>query len=189
MTDNDVKQILIDFDGLLNGHFALTSGKHSDTYFQCAKLYQHPPVVENLAQTLAKKIDFDFDTVIAPAIGGVIFGYEIASATGKRNLFVERNKEGKMELRRGYVLKEGERVLIVEDVITTGTTILETIEAIKPYNVKLSGVACIVDRTASKKDMGKITSLLKIDPVLYDEDDCPLCKLGLEIEKPGSRKK
>lgn len=188
MPQVDVKQLLIDFDGLLSGHFCLTSGLHSDTYFQCAKLYQYPPVVKTLAAELAKKLKgIEFDTVVAPAIGGIIFGYEVAAAADKRNLFVER-KDGEMQLRRGYKLKEGERVLIVEDVITTARTIFETIEALKPFEVEITGVACIVDRSAGKlNDKLNITSLLQVEPITYTPEDCPLCKLGIEITKPGSR--
>lgn len=188
MSDVDVKQLLMDFDGLLNGHFCLTSGLHSDTYFQCAKLYQYPPVVKTLAQELAEKLKgLEFDTVISPAIGAVIFGYEVAVATDKRNLFVER-KDGEMQLRRGYKLKKGERVLIVEDVITTARTIFETIEAISEYEIQVAGVACIVDRSAGKlSDKLHITSLLQVDPITYTPEECPLCKLGIEITKPGSR--
>lgn len=188
MEHTDVKQLLSDFDGLLNGHFCLTSGLHSDTYFQCAKLYQYPPVVKTLAKELAKKLEeLEFDTVVSPAIGAIIFGYEVAAAADKRNLFVER-KDGQMQLRRGYILKKGERVLIVEDVITTARTIFETIEALKEFEIEVAGVACIVDRSAGKlKDKLNITSLLQIDPVTYTPEECPLCKLGIELTKPGSR--
>lgn len=188
MEHTDVKQLLLDFDGLLNGHFCLTSGLHSDTYFQCAKLYQYPPVVKTLAKELAKKLEeLEFDTVVSPAIGAIIFGYEVAAAADKRNLFVER-KDGQMQLRRGYILKKGERVLIVEDVITTARTIFETIEALKEFEIEVAGVACIVDRSAGKlKDKLNITSLLQIDPVTYPPEECPLCKLGIELTKPGSR--
>ena len=141
MEQTDVKQLLIDFDGLLNGHFCLTSGLHSDTYFQCSKLYQYPPVVKTLAQELAKKLKgLEFDTIVSPAIGAIIFGYEVAAAADKRNLFVER-KDGQMQLRRGYILKKGERVLIVEDVITTARTIFETMDALKEFEVEVAGVA------------------------------------------------
>ena len=188
MEQTDVKQLLVDFDGLLNGHFCLTSGLHSDTYFQCAKLYQYPPVVKTLAQELAKKLKgLEFDTVVSPAIGAIIFGYEVAAAADKRNLFVER-KDGQMQLRRGYILKKGERVLIVEDVITTARTIFETMDALKEFEVEVAGVACIVDRSAGKlKDKLNITSLLQVDPVTYTPEECPLCKLGIELTKPGSR--
>ncbi len=186
---SDVKELLKKADGLLSGHFCLTSGLHSDTYFQCAKLYQYPDIVEKIGKELALKLkDIEFDTIIAPAIGAIIFGYEVAKQSGKRNLFVER-KDDVMCLRRGYTLSKGEKVVIIEDVITTARTIFETIEAIKEYEVEITGVGCIVDRTQGKlDDKLKIRSLLKIDPVVYEPDNCPLCKEGIELVKPGSRK-
>ncbi len=187
MTEN-VKDLLIQAGGLLKGHFCLTSGLHSDTYFQCAKLYQYPDVVEKLAKELANKLmGVEFDTIVAPAIGAVIFGYEVARQTKKRNLFVER-KDNIMCLRRGYTLSEGERVVIVEDVITTARTIFETKEAIKDFGCEVRGVACIVDRTQGKLDNEfKIYSLLKSSPVTWKAEECPLCKEGVELIKPGSR--
>jgi len=184
----DVKNLLIEADGLLHGHFCLTSGLHSDTYFQCAKLYQYPDLVEKIGQALAEKLSgLEFDTIIAPAIGAVIFGYEVAKQAKKRNLFVER-KDGVMQLRRGYTLKKGERVVIIEDVITTARTIFETIDAVKEYEPEIVGVGCIVDRTQGKlDDKLKINSLLKIDPVVYEPLNCPLCKENIPVVKPGSR--
>lgn len=188
MSDIDVKEILIEAKGLLKGHFCLTSGLHSDTYFQCAKLYQYPDVVEKLAKELAKKLkDVEFDTIVAPAIGAVIFGYEVAKQAKKRNLFVER-KDGIMQLRRGYSLKKSEKVVIVEDVITTARTIFETKEAIKEFDCEVVAVACIVDRTQGKlNNEFKIYSLLQSSPVTYEPDNCPLCKQNIELVKPGSR--
>ena len=181
-------EILKETDGILTGHFCLTSGLHSDTYFQCAKLYQYPHHVETFAKELAKKLsNIEFDTIVAPAIGAVIFGYEVAKQAGKRNLFVER-KDGEMQLRRGYTLKKGERVVIIEDVITTARTIFETKEALKEFGCEVVGVACIVDRTQGKlDDQFKIYSLLQSSPVTYEPDNCPLCKAGIELVKPGSR--
>ena len=179
-------ELLKKYDGLLTGHFCLTSGLHSDTYFQCAKLYQYPFVVEELAIELAKKLkDIEFDTIISPAIGAIIFGYEVAKQTKKRNLFVER-KDDKMQLRRGYTLKKGERVIIIEDVITTARTIYETRDAIEEFEPKIVGVGCIVDRTQGKTGLN-INSVIQAAPVLYEPNDCPLCKSGIELVKPGSR--
>lgn len=187
-TDIDVKELLIKAGGLLNGHFCLTSGLHSDTYFQCAKLYQYPSVVEELAKRLAQKLSvIEFDTIVAPAIGAVIFGYEVSRQAGKRNLFVER-KDGLMQLRRGYNLDKGERVVIIEDVITTARTIFETKEALKEFGCEIAGVGCIVDRTQGKlKDEFEIYSLLQSSPKTFEPDNCPMCKEGLELVKPGSR--
>ncbi len=188
MSNIDVKEVLIKAQGLLKGHFCLTSGLHSDTYFQCAKLYQYPDIVEKLAKELAKKLkDIEFDTIVAPAIGAVIFGYEVAKQARKRNLFVER-KDGLMQLRRGYSLEKGEKVVIVEDVITTARTIFETKEAIKEFGCEVVGVACIVDRTQGKLDNEfKIYSLLQSSPITYKPEECPLCKQNIELVKPGSR--
>lgn len=183
---NEVLNLLEQAEGVLHGHFCLTSGLHSDIYFQCAKLYQYPEITSELGKRLAEKLsDIEFDTIVAPAIGAVIIGYETAKNAKKRNLFVER-KDGVMQLRRGYTLKKGEKVVIIEDVITTARTIKETMEAIKEYEPEVVAVGCIVDRTKGKTEYN-IKSLLQIDPVVYDPNDCPLCKEGIELVKPGSR--
>ena len=182
----NIEQLLTDNEGLLKGHFCLTSGLHSDTYFQCAKLYENPQVVEKLGQELAKKLaDIEFDTIVSPAIGAIIMGYETAKQCGKRNLFVER-KDGILQLRRNYELKKGEKVIILEDVITTARTINETKEALKEFEPQIIGVACIVDRTCGKTDYN-ITSLLKVNPVTHEPENCPLCAEGIKLIKPGSR--
>lgn len=182
----NTEQLLIENNGLLKGHFCLTSGLHSDTYFQCAKLYENPKVVEKLGKELAKKLaDIEFDTIVSPAIGAIIIGYETAKQCGKRNLFVER-KDGILQLRRDYKLKKGEKVIILEDVITTARTINETKEAIKDFEPEIIGVACIVDRTNGQTDYN-ITSLLSVSPVTYNPENCPLCAEGIALIKPGSR--
>ena len=183
---NEVLNLLEQAEGVLHGHFCLTSGLHSDIYFQCAKLYQYPEITSELGKRLAEKLsDIEFDTIVAPAIGAVIIGYETAKNAKKRNLFVER-KDGVMQLRRGYTLKKGEKVVIIADVITTARTIKETMEAIKEYEPEVVAVGCIVDRTKGKTEYN-IKSLLQIDPVVYDPNDCPLCREGIELVKPGSR--
>ena len=183
---SNVLELLEKTQGLLKGHFCLTSGLHSDEYFQCAKLYQYPEYTEQIGKMLAEKLkDIEFDTVVAPAIGAVIFGYEVAKQAKKRNLFVER-KDGVMMLRRGYSLKKGERVVIIEDVITTARTIYETIDALKEFDVEICAVGCIVDRTCGKTGLN-IHSLVQVEPVTYSSEDCPLCKQGIPVEKPGSR--
>ena len=183
---NEVLNLLEQAEGVLHGHFCLTSGLHSDIYFQCAKLYQYPEITSELGKRLAEKLsDIEFDTIVAPAIGAVIIGYETAKNAKKRNLFVER-KDGVMQLRRGYTLKKGERVVIIEDVITTARTIKETMEAIKEFEPEVVAVGCIVDRTKGKTEYN-IKSLIQIDPVVYDPNDCPLCKEGIPLVKPGSR--
>lgn len=183
---NEVLEILEKTNGLLKGHFCLTSGLHSDEYFQCAKLYQYPEYTEKIGHMLAEKLKgVEFDTVIAPAVGAVIIGYETAKQSGKRNLFVER-KDGIMQLRRGYKLSKGERVVIIEDVITTARTIKETIEAIKEFEPVVAAVGCIVDRSCGKTGLN-IISLAQVTPKTFEPNECPLCKGGIPIEKPGSR--
>ena len=185
---NNVLKLLESAEGVLHGHFCLTSGLHSDIYFQCAKLYQYPEITEKIGEMLAGELSgIDFDTIIAPAVGAVIIGYETAKKAKKRNLFVER-KDGIMQLRRGYSLKKGEKVVIVEDVITTARTINETIDAIKEFDADVVAVGCIVDRTSGRSDYN-IKSLLQIDPVVYEPENCPLCKENVPLEKPGSREK
>jgi len=184
--ETNVLEILEKTNGLLKGHFCLTSGLHSDEYFQCAKLYQYPEYTEKIGQMLAEKLNnLKFDTIIAPAVGAVIIGYETAKQCKKRNLFVER-KDSIMQLRRGYQLSKGERVVIIEDVITTARTIKETIEAIKCFEPEITAVGCIVDRSCGKTGLN-IISLAQVTPKTYEPAECPLCKAGIPIEKPGSR--
>ena len=183
---NEVLEILEKTQGLLKGHFCLTSGLHSDEYFQCAKLYQYPEYTEKLGKMLAEQLkDVEFDTIIAPAVGAVIIGYETAKQAKKRNLFVER-KDGEMALRRGYKLAKGERVVIIEDVITTARTIKETISAIEEFEPEVVAVGCIVDRSCGRTGLN-IISLVQATPQTFEPDNCPLCKAGIPIEKPGSR--
>ena len=181
-----VKELLIEYNGLLSGHFCLTSGLHSDTYFQCAKLYEHPQAVEQLGKKLAEKLlGVEFDTIISPAIGAMIIGYETAKQAGKRFLFVER-KDGVLQLRRDYRLVKGEKIVILEDVITTARTINETIEAIKEFEPEIIGVVSIVDRTKGQTNYD-ITSLLQVNPITYEAEKCPLCAENIPLVKPGSR--
>lgn len=185
MSEN-IEKLLEDNNGLLKGHFCLTSGLHSDTYFQCAKLYENPQVVEKLGKELAKKLEnIEFDTIVSPAIGAMIIGYETAKQSGKRFLFVER-KDGVLQLRRDYKLAKDEKVIILEDVVTTARTINETKEAIKEFKPEIICVASIVDRTSGKTDYN-ITSLLQVNPVTYEPENCPLCAENIELVKPGSR--
>ena len=183
---NEVLEILEKTNGLLKGHFCLTSGLHSDEYFQCAKLYQYPEYTEKIGQMLAQQLkNIEFDTIIAPAVGAVIIGYETAKQCKKRNLFVER-KDGVMQLRRGYKLSKGEKVVIIEDVITTARTIKETIEAIKEFEPEVVAVGCIVDRSCGKTGLN-IISLAQVTPKTFEPNECPLCQEGIPVEKPGSR--
>lgn len=186
----DVKKNLEDCGALLEGHFLLTSGKHSDGYVQCAKLLMYPDVAaESLKPVVDKVKDMDIDVVVGPALGGVIVSYEIARQLGVPSMFTERQDEV-MTLRRGFTLEKGTRVLIVEDVVTTGKSSLEAIEAIKNYDVEVVAIATLVNRSGGDK-VGEypLYGSIDLDIKTYEKDNCPMCDAGEEIVKPGSRKK
>jgi len=188
MKEHDILKLFEETGALLNGHFRLSSGLHSGNYFQCALLLQNPGVAERLCGKLADYFKEDKPTcVVAPALGGVIVSYETARSLGVRSLFTER-VEGKMTLRRGFELDEKDRVLVVEDVITTGLSTNEVLEVVKSKGAEIIGVGCIVDRSGKTLDFGvKLKSLAKLDFPAYKQEDCPLCRKGVEIKKPGSR--
>ncbi|MGB9839568.1 orotate phosphoribosyltransferase [Thermovenabulum sp.] len=170
------------------GHFLLSSGKHSDTYIQCAKIFEYPLEAQNIVNILAQKLyGQKVDTVIGPAIGGITVAYEMARALGVRAIFAEREK-GIFTLRRGFEIKEKEKLLVVEDVITTGGSAREVIDLVRNLKGEVIGVASLVDRS-KEKDIFDLPfySLVKIDLEIYDEEDCPLCKKGIPYVKPGSR--
>ncbi len=174
---------------LLEGHFLLSSGKHSQKYLQCAKVLEDPRLSAKLCRELAKKFrGKKVDAVVGPALGGITLAYELARALGARALFAERVK-GKMSLRRGFTLSAGERVLIAEDVITTGGSVKEVIKAIKPFAVKFVGVGALIDRSKGNSVFGEIPlkSLKKVKVQTYRPSECPLCKKHIALVKPGSR--
>jgi len=173
---------------LQTGHFLLTSGKHSNKYMQCAKIFQHPDISAQLSKDLSEKFDgYDIDIVIGPAVGGIILAYEVARQMEVRALFAER-ENGKMTLRRGFEIKPGSRVLVVEDVITTGGSVKEVIELVRAVGGEVVGVASVVDRSGGKALFDvPFKSAMKIDIETYEPEACPLCKAGSEAIKPGSR--
>ncbi len=182
-----VNDLLKETDALLNGHFLLTSGKHSDGYVQCARLLMYPDKAEKAVKVIVDKLgDLDFDIVVGPAMGGIIVSYEIGRQTGKPSLFVERD-DGKMTLRRGFNIEKGQKVLIAEDVVTTGKSTIETMEVIEQFGGVVVGIACIVDRTVKDLEY-PVFSATKLNLNFYEEDDCLLCKNNVPIYKPGSRK-
>ena len=174
---------------LLEGHFQLTSGLHSPRYLQCALVLQHPEHAEWIGRALASHFaDQNISAVVAPAIGGIIVAHETARASGVRALFTER-EAGVMTLRRGFHINEGERVLVVEDVVTTGGSTRETIEAVTRAGGLVVGAGSVVDRSGGSVDMGvRRDALLTLDVPAYTPDDCPLCAQGTAAVKPGSRK-
>lgn len=189
MNDKDVLKLFESEKALLSGHFLLSSGLHSPNYMQCALLLQKPWIAEQLCAALKDKIKEKIDVVIGPALGGVVIAYEMGRALKVRALFAER-VDTSMVLRRGFALDKGERVLIVEDVVTTGKSTLEVAKAVENSGAVFTAVASIVDRTGGKSPFGvPFYSLLPIDIKTYQPDACPLCQEGKSpAVKPGSRK-
>ncbi|MCD4734200.1 orotate phosphoribosyltransferase [bacterium] len=176
-------------NALLEGHFQLTSGRHSDGYAQCALYLAHPKLAEKAGQALAEKLrDKKIDTVVSPALGGLIIGHETARALGVRGIFTER-KDGEMTLRRGFSLKKGERVVIVEDVVTTGKSTNEVARLLRELGAEVVSLACVVDRRGDSAEELSVplVSLIKLDIKSWLPEECPLCKAGSEAYKPGSR--
>ena len=179
-------------NALLEGHFILSSGLHSPMYVQCAKLLSHPSLASKICVSLSKKIKKEiknFDLILSPAMGGIIVGYEIGRLLNKETIFCER-VSGKFNLRRGFNIKKNSKVLIVEDVITTGKSSLECVKLIKKYNAKIVGFACIIDRSDKKnlKIKKKIISQVKIKIPTFKKKNLPISLKNLPISVPGSRK-
>ena len=190
MDQNEVLNLFDKYGALLKGHFKLSSGLHSEKYLQCALVLQYPEVAEKLARALRERFSKDkIDLVIGPALGGVTFAYEAARAFGVRGLFTER-QDGLMVLRRGFSIEKGERVLVVEDVITTGGSTKEVIEVVNSFGGKVAGVGSIIDRSGQKTDFSvRFEPLARIEVATFKEEACPLCRSGIPLVKPGSRPK
>ncbi|MCA6085055.1 orotate phosphoribosyltransferase [Candidatus Endomicrobiellum agilis] len=191
MRQGELKGLFEKNGALLSGHFKLSSGLHSDTYFQAALILQYPIEAARLAEELAKRIEennIKTDVVVSPALGGVIIGHEMGRALNARAIFTER-VDGKVSLRRGFSINKGEKVLVVEDVITTGLSTKEVIDSLKPVGAEVVAVVSLVDRSAGKVDFGVPRfSLLSLEVKSFKEDECPICKAGSIAVKPGSRK-
>ena len=173
---------------LLEGHFRLTSGLHAAKYLQCAQLLQYPHEAGPLCGQLAEYFKDAGATVVAgPATGGIILAYEVAKALGVKNIFGER-ENGVMTFRRGFKLEPTDKVLVLEDVVTTGGSVKELIECIKEAGAEVIGVASLVNRSGGRVDFGvPFKSLVNLDITTYDPEDCPMCKEGSVAYKPGSR--
>jgi orotate phosphoribosyltransferase len=182
-----------DTGAYLRGHFRLTSGLHSPEYLQCALVLQHPRHAEQYGRLLAaefRRMDAaaNIGVVASPAIGGLIIGHEVARALGARFIFTERDAEGKMTLRRGFTLDPGESAVVVEDVITTGGSTREVVEILKGLGARVIGAGSIIDRSGGKADVGAPRAALKtLEVTAYSAEDCPLCRAGIPVTKPGSR--
>lgn len=170
------------------GHFLLTSGLHSDTYVQCARVLQHPHLAESLADELAKAFQpEEVDLVVSPALGGIIIGYMVAMALRKRMVFAERAKD-RLALRRGQSVSRGERALIVEDVITTGGSVKELIELVEGAGASVIGLGALIERGEDRDFKVSKSVLLRLETSAWEAADCPLCRGGVKLEAPGSRK-
>ena len=171
----------------LNGHFRLTSGLHSSEYLQCALVLQHPAIAERFGRELAAKLGAA-NVVVSPAVGGLIIGHEVARALGARFLFSERDASGKMTLRRGFSIMPGETAVVIEDVVTTGGTTREVIDLLQSRGAVVSAAASIIDRSGGRADLGvPRVALATLDVIAWTPEECPLCKQGIEVVKPGSR--
>jgi orotate phosphoribosyltransferase len=180
----------------LTGHFRLTSGLHSNEYLQCARVLQHPAIAERTGRELAVQLAPALesaggsplcDLVAAPALGGLIIGHEVARALGCRFLFTERDN-GKMVLRRGFSVQPGETAVVVEDVVTTGGSTREVIEVLRAAGARVLAAGSIIDRTGGKVDLGlPRVALAILNTVTWQPEECPLCRDGVPVEKPGSR--
>jgi len=189
MTNDEILKIFEKTGGVLKGHFMLTSGRHADTYMQCAKLFTDVSGSEELCAALAQKLKgYKADMVISPAVGGILMGYEIARQLKLPNIFAER-ENGEFNLRRGFVLEKGTKVVVVEDVVTTGGSVKEVVALVEKLGGVVVCVASIVDRSNGKVDFGvPFESLLSVDIKSYEANDCPICKEGkIPLYKPGSR--
>ena len=184
----NTQDTLIRLGALRHGHFRLTSGLHSDSYMQCAALFEHPEESERLCRYLADRFRNDGVEVVAgPAIGGIIMAYSVARALGARAIFSER-EDGKMAFRRGFNVKPGERALVVEDVVTTGGSTMEVIGLLHSAGAEIVGVGSIVDRSGGKAVFGvPFHPLMLMNAATWKEEECPMCRNGEPIVKPGSR--
>ena len=190
-------QVFRETGAYLKGHFRLTSGLHSNEYLQCALVLQHPAHAEKFGRELASRLPA-CDMVVSPAVGGLIIGHEVARAKttpekasqekSVRFLCTERDADGKMTLRRGFSVAPGETAIVIEDVVTTGGSTREVISLLEAAGVTVLGAGSVIDRSGGRVDLGvPRVALATLDVVAYPPEDCPLCKQGLPVVKPGSR--
>ena len=187
MTEQEVKDLLVKTGAIMDGHFLLTSGLHSPHYVEKFNVLQHPEYTQKLCEAMAEKCkDAAIDTVVGPVMGGVLLAHETGKALGTRAIFTER-ENGKMTFRRGFTLREGERVLIVEDIVTTGGSIKEVFEVVKSLRAIPVAVSMLVDRSGGKADFGDVpaTALLRMNVETYTPEECPLCRQGIPMTKRG----
>lgn len=188
MTDTQVLQALKDARAILSGHFQLTSGRHSDTYVQCARVLEDPALTTRLAKAMVERIgERQIDLVAAPAVGGIIIGFAVAQALGVKFIFTER-QSGEMVLRRGFEVPKGARVLVVEDVVTTGGSVAEVIELVRAAGGEPVAVTSLIDRGGPKAFDIELLALLELEVESWEPVACHLCAAEVPIYSPGSRR-
>jgi orotate phosphoribosyltransferase len=189
MKREDILKLLEQVGSVRTGHFELTSGLHSGTYMQCALVLQYPQRAEELGRALAELFkDHHVSSVVAPALGGILLGYEVARALGVRSLWVERDRSGHLALRRGFELAPGERVLVIEDVWTTGGSTRETIGVVEQEGGLVVAAGALIDRTGGRLELTvPARALVELEVPSYEPDDCPHCRAGSTALSPGSR--
>jgi orotate phosphoribosyltransferase len=189
LSDADILQALRDADAIRTGHFALTSGRHSDTYVQCARVLEDPALTTRLAETAVARLPegLGIDIVAAPAVGGLIIGFAVAQALGVKFIFSER-EQGKMVLRRAFEVPAGARVLVVEDVVTTGGSVAEVIDLVRASGGEVVGVVSLIDRGGEKRFDAPFWPLLQLEVESWESDSCGLCAQQVPIYSPGSRR-
>lgn len=188
ITEEGVLEVLIDAGAILHGHFQLTSGLHSDTYVQCARVLEDPALTTRLAEAMAALVaDERIDVVAAPAVGGIIIGFAVAQALGVRFIFSER-QNGEMVFRRGFSIEPGERVLVVEDVVTTGGSVAEVVALVQAAGSEVAAVTSIIDRGGEKAFSERYLPLLRLEVESVEPSVCAQCAAGTPVDSPGSRR-
>ena len=189
MSKKKILEIFKKTGALLDGHFVLTSGRHSFTYFQCAKVLQYPKYLSRFAQSIANNfLNSDIDAVISPAIGGIVLGTEVGRLLNVKTIFAER-KKGDMCIRRDFEINENDKILVIEDVITTGGSVKEVIDEVTKLGGKISGVGVLVDRSNGQAKLHKNQfSIIELEAVSFEPDKVPDRLKDMPIQKPGSRK-
>lgn len=186
MTD-DILQKFEQAGAYLRGHFLLTSGRHSEVYFEKFMLLQHPDIMTELCATLAAPYqDSKIQTVVGPTLGGVVIAYEVARQLGCRSIYAEADGDRRV-LRRGFALEESERVLLVDDILTTGRSVREVVALAESYSCEIVGIALMLDRSGGTRFSYPLTTLASIDAESFDPGECPLCQKGVPITQRGSR--
>lgn len=189
LTDDQIKASLVETEAIRDGHFVLTSGRHSATYVQCARVLEDPALTTELARTAVERLPegLSVDLVAAPAVGGLIIGFAVAQALGVKFIFTER-QAGAMVLRRSFHVPEGARVLVVEDVVTTGGSVGEVIDLVREAGGEVVGVVSLIDRGGVKKFEAEFWPLLRLEVESWEPDACSLCAAEVPVYSPGSRR-